>query len=87
VTPDGIYQIVAKAGKKAGVAVYPHRFRHLLGSLPEMSRIAFDASFGRLREHALPAAQRATLRPPGPPECRPATVTWGFMVCLDLMQR
>jgi site-specific recombinase XerD len=28
VTPDGIYQIVAKAGEKAGVAVYPHRFRH-----------------------------------------------------------
>ena len=28
VTPDGIYQIVAKAGKKVGVAVYPHRFRH-----------------------------------------------------------
>jgi integrase/recombinase XerD len=28
VTPDGIYQIVAKAGQKAGVAVYPHRFRH-----------------------------------------------------------
>jgi site-specific recombinase XerD len=28
VTPDGIYQIGAKAGKKAGVAVYPHRFRH-----------------------------------------------------------
>jgi hypothetical protein len=27
VTPDGIYQIVAKAGKRAGVAVYPHRFR------------------------------------------------------------
>ena len=27
-TPDGIYQIVAKTGKKAGVAVYPHRFRH-----------------------------------------------------------
>ena len=28
VTPDGIYQIVAKAGRKAGVALYPHRFRH-----------------------------------------------------------
>jgi site-specific recombinase XerD len=28
VTSDGVYQIVAKAGKKAGVAVYPHRFRH-----------------------------------------------------------
>jgi hypothetical protein len=26
--PDGIYQIVAQAGKKAGVAVYPDRFRH-----------------------------------------------------------
>src|SRR5580692_8023766 len=28
VTPDGIYQVVARAGKRAGVAVYPHRFRH-----------------------------------------------------------
>jgi site-specific recombinase XerD len=28
VTPDGIYQIVARAGRKAGVHVYPHRFRH-----------------------------------------------------------
>jgi site-specific recombinase XerD len=28
VTPDGIYQIVVKAGRRAGVAVYPHRFRH-----------------------------------------------------------
>jgi integrase len=28
VTPDGIYRIVANAGKKAAVAVYPHRFRH-----------------------------------------------------------
>jgi site-specific recombinase XerD len=28
VTPDGIYQIVASVGKKAGVVVYPHRFRH-----------------------------------------------------------
>jgi site-specific recombinase XerD len=28
VTPDGIYQIVAGTGEKAGVAVYPHRFRH-----------------------------------------------------------
>jgi hypothetical protein len=28
VTPDGIYQIVANVGKKAGAAVYPQRFRH-----------------------------------------------------------
>jgi len=29
----------------------------------KMSRIASDASFGTSREHALPAAQRAALRP------------------------
>jgi integrase len=28
VTPDGMYQIVARVGKNAGVAVSPHRFRH-----------------------------------------------------------
>jgi integrase/recombinase XerD len=27
-TPNGIYQAVARAGERAGVAVYPHRFRH-----------------------------------------------------------
>ena len=27
-TPNGIYQAVARAGDRAGVAVYPHRFRH-----------------------------------------------------------
>ena len=27
-TPNGIYQAVARAGERVGVAVYPHRFRH-----------------------------------------------------------
>ena len=27
-TPDGIYQAVVRVGERAGVAVYPHRFRH-----------------------------------------------------------
>jgi integrase/recombinase XerD len=27
-TSDGIYQVVVHAGERAGVAVYPHRFRH-----------------------------------------------------------
>ena len=27
-TPNGIYQAVARAGERAGVAVYPHGFRH-----------------------------------------------------------
>jgi integrase len=85
----GAGRIVRKIARRAGItkAVTPHTLRHAFITAAQMSRIAFDASFGRLREHALPAAQRATLRPPGPPECRPATVTWGFMVCLDLMQR
>jgi len=26
--PSQNYQIIAKAGRKAGVAVYPHRFLH-----------------------------------------------------------
>jgi integrase len=85
----GAGRVVRKVARRAGIgkAVTPHTLRHAFITAAQMSRIAFDASFGRLREHALPAAQRATLRPPGPPECRPATVTWGFMVCLDLMQR
>jgi site-specific recombinase XerD len=27
-TADGIYQMIARRGRKAGVSVYPHRFRH-----------------------------------------------------------
>ena len=27
-TADGIYRLIARRGKRAGVAVYPHRFRH-----------------------------------------------------------
>jgi integrase len=38
-----------------------HHLRHTVGSLLIMSRVASDASFGWLREHALPAAQRAAL--------------------------
>jgi integrase len=86
--PDTITRRFKQLAAAAGLPeIDLHDVRHSYATAGQMSRIAFDASFGRLREHALPAAQRATLRPPGPPECRPATVTWGFMVCLDLMQR
>jgi hypothetical protein len=27
-TPNGVYQVVARAGDRAGAPVYPHRFRH-----------------------------------------------------------
>jgi len=39
-----------------------HDLRHGAATLAQIGRIASDASFGRLRGHALPAAQRAALR-------------------------
>jgi len=49
----------------AGVPIarpHPHMLRHTFVTTMQMSRIASDASFGRSREHALPAAQRVALR-------------------------
>ncbi len=58
-----ICRIVRRVGRAAGVpGVHPHRLRHTLATQAKMGRIASDASFGRSREHALPAAQRAALR-------------------------
>ena len=54
----------------AGIQIaraHPHMLRHTYVTTMQIGRIAFDASFGRLREHALPAAQRAALRCPGLP--------------------
>ena len=42
--------------------IHPHMLRHTFVTTMQVSRIASDASFGRLRGHALPAAQRAALR-------------------------
>jgi integrase len=39
----------------------PHSLRHAFASVLQVSRIAFDASFGSSREHGLPAAQRAAV--------------------------
>ncbi len=59
---------VAKTAQAAGIGhVSPHRLRHTLATQAKMGRIAFGASFGSSREHALPAAQRAALRCPGLP--------------------
>jgi integrase len=71
VTPDGIYQIVVRAGRKAGVAVYPHRFRH------HFSHTWLDrgGDGGDLMELDLPADARVVRRQrpgcPGPPQLRP----------------
>jgi site-specific recombinase XerD len=65
-TASGIYQVIARRGVQAGVAVHPHSFRHHFSHTWQMGRIASAASFGSSREHALPAAQRAALRCPRP---------------------
>ncbi len=65
-TASGIYQVIARRGRQCGVQVFPHRFRHHFSHTWQMGRIASDASFGTSREHALPAAQGATLQRPQP---------------------
>ena len=64
----GAGRIVRKTARRAGIgkSVTPHTLRHAFITAAQMGRIAFDASFGTLREHALPAAQRAALRCPQP---------------------
>jgi site-specific recombinase XerD len=68
----GAGRIVRRVARRAGIdkRVGPHTLRHAFITAAQVSRIAFDASFGSWREHALPAAQRAALRcrrPAGPP--------------------
>ena len=68
----GAGRIVRKTARRAriGKSVTPHTLRHAFITAAQVSRIASDASFGRSREHALPAAQRAAMRrprPAGPP--------------------
>ena len=46
---------------------HPHMLRHTFVTTMQIGRIASAASFGRSREHALPAAQRAALRCPDLP--------------------
>jgi integrase len=55
--------VLRPALRAAGIdGVTFHGLRHAHASWLQMSRIAFDASFGSSREHTLPAPQRAGLR-------------------------
>jgi len=62
-TYAGVYDLVLRLRRRTGVSFDPHWCRHAYATRAQMSRIASDASFGTSREHALPAAQRAALRP------------------------
>jgi integrase len=83
-----VTQMINRAGAAAGLPhIHPHQLRHTLATQAKMSRIAFDASFGWLGEHALPAAQRAALRRARRSGGHGAVVTWAFVGCGRLMQR
>lgn len=59
-------ETVARCQRDLGEEVVPtirlHDLRHAHATLLQMSNVASGASFGSLREHALPAAQRAALK-------------------------
>jgi integrase len=58
-----LHQLAQAAGIQVTRA-HPHMLRHTFVTTMQVSRIASGASFGRLCEHALAAAQRADLRRP-----------------------
>jgi len=64
----GAGRIVRRVARRAAISkpIGPHTLRHAFITAAQIGRIASDASFGRSREHALPAAQRAALRRPRP---------------------
>ncbi len=67
-TTDAIADVIDAITRASGLDdhVTSHVLRHTFGTEVQVSRIASDASFSGSREHALPAAQRAALRCPGP---------------------
>jgi site-specific recombinase XerD len=60
----GAARIVRRVTRRAGISkqVSPHTLRHAFITAAQMGIVASGASFSDLREHALPAAQRAPLR-------------------------
>jgi site-specific recombinase XerD len=65
-TYPAVYDLVRRLRRCTGIDFDPHWCRHTAATRMQVSRVAFDASFRSLREHALPAAQRAALRYPRP---------------------
>ena len=62
-TYPAVHQLIGRIAARTGIGFTAHMLRHSHATEMEVSRIASDASFGTSREHALPAAQRAALRP------------------------
>jgi site-specific recombinase XerD len=63
VSPQYARAMLARTAARAGIErrVVPHQLRHTHAAELEVSGVASAASFGRWREHALPAPQRAAL--------------------------
>jgi integrase len=59
----GAGRIVRRTARRAGITknVTPHTLRHAFITAVDAGVVASDATYGRSREHALPAAQRTAL--------------------------
>jgi site-specific recombinase XerD len=73
-TASGIYQVITRRGRQAGVAVYPHRFRHLLQphlAGPRRPRTGPDGTQRLDLPADAPPLRRQRPRRPRPPYLRP----------------
>jgi integrase/recombinase XerD len=57
-TYAAVYDLVQRLRERTGIGFGPHQYRHTYATWLQGRGVASDATFGRSREHALPAAQR-----------------------------
>jgi integrase len=65
-TYPAVHQLIGRIAARTGISFTAHMLRHSHTTDMEGRGVASDATFGTSREHALPAAQRATLQCPRP---------------------
>lgn len=58
-TSSGVYQMIERRARIAGIQINPHKFRHTFSHNWQVSRIASGASFGSSCERRLPGRQRS----------------------------
>jgi integrase len=56
-----VYDLVRRLRRRTGIGFDPHWCRHTAATRMQGRGVASDATYGRSREHALPAAQRTAL--------------------------
>jgi hypothetical protein len=69
---DGIYQMIRRRGREAGVAVYPHRFRHHFSQ----TWLGSDGEGDSWNSTAGPPRRCSTATPAAPAPAAPTTASW-----------